>query len=159
MSFITDVYSRRILGWRVSMSKTSDLVTAALAQALATRRRASSEFTAHGLIHHSDAGSQYTALAFTEELAKAGIAGSIGTVGDALDNALMESTIGLYKTECITPGAGGRNWAGLREVERETAEWVRWYNDERIHSSIDYMTPKEREVVYAYTIAQPGEVA
>jgi putative transposase len=84
VSFITDVYSRRILGWRVSMSKTSDLVTAALAQALATRRRASSEFTASGLIHHSDAGSQYTALAFTEELAEAGIAGSIGTVGDSL---------------------------------------------------------------------------
>jgi putative transposase len=159
VSFITDVYSRRILGWRVSMSKTSDLVTAALAQALATRRRASSEFTASGLIHHSDAGSQYTALAFTEELAEAGIAGSIGTVGDALDNALMESTIGLYKTECITPGTRARNWAGLREVERETAEWVHWYNDERIHSSIDYVTPKEREVVYAHTIAQRGEVA
>ncbi len=77
VSFITDVYSRRILGWRASMSKTSDLVTAALAQALATRRRASSEFTARGLIHHSDAGSQYTALAFTEELAEAGIAVAI----------------------------------------------------------------------------------
>jgi putative transposase len=159
VSFITDVYSRRILGWRASMSKTTDLVTAALAQALATRRRASSEFTAQGLVHHSDAGSQYTALAFTEQLAEAGIAGSIGTVGDALDNALMESTIGLYKTECITPGAGGRNWDGLREVERETAEWVRWYNHERIHSSIEYMTPIEREVVYAHTIAQRGEVA
>jgi putative transposase len=146
VSFVTDVYSRRILGWRVSMSRTSDLVTAALAQALATRRRASSEFTAHGLIHHSDAGSQ---LAFTEELAEAGIAGSIGTVGDALDNALMESTIGLCKTECVAPSTRGRNWAGLREVERETAEWVRWYNNERIHSSIDYMTPVEREVVYA----------
>jgi putative transposase len=78
-----------------SMSKTSDLVTAALAQALSVRRRVSSEFTAHGLIHHSDAGSQYTALAFTEELAEAGIAGSIGRVGDALDNALMESTMSL----------------------------------------------------------------
>ena len=77
VSFITDVYSRRILGWRASMSRTTDLVTSALAQALATRRRASSEFTAQGLIHHSDAGSQYTALAFTEELAEAGIAGSI----------------------------------------------------------------------------------
>ena len=107
VSFITDVYSRRILGWRASMSKTSDLVSAALAQALATRRRASSEFTARGLIHHSDAGSQYTALAFTEELVEAGIAGSIGTVGDALDNALMESTIGLYKTELIVPYATG----------------------------------------------------
>jgi transposase InsO family protein len=159
VSFITDVYSRRILGWRASMHRTTELVTSALAQALATRRRASSEFTAHGLIHHSDAGSQYTALAFTEELAAAGIAGSIGTVGDALDNALMESTIGLFKTECINLGARGNNWAGLRHVERETAEWVRWYNNERIHSSIDYMTPIEREVMYADTIAQRGEVA
>ena len=71
----------------------------------------------------------------------------------------MESTIGLFKTECITPGARGRNWAGLRDVERETAEWVRWYNTERIHSSIDYTTPIEREVMYAHTIAQRGEVA
>ena len=159
VSFITDVYSRRILGWRASMKRTTDLVTSALAQALATRRRTSSEFNAHGLIHHSDAGSQYTALAFTEELAAAGIAGSIGTVGDALDNALMESTIGLFKTECINLEARGKNWAGLRHVERETAEWVRWYNHERIHSSIDYMTPIEREVMYADTIAQRGEVA
>ena len=98
VSFITDVYSRRILGWRASMSKTTDLVTAALAQALAARRRTSAEFTTEGLVHHSDAGSQYTALAFTEQLAEAGIAGSIGTVGDALDNALMESTIGLSKS-------------------------------------------------------------
>jgi putative transposase len=158
-SFITDVYSRRILGWKTSSSKTSDLVTGALQQALATRRRASSEFTANGLIHHSDAGSQYTALAFTEELAEAGIAGSIGTVGDALDNALMESTIGLYKTELILPYASTRNWSGVREVERETAEWVRWYNNERIHSSIDYMTPIEWEVMYSDTIAQRGEVA
>ena len=135
-------------------------MSAALAQALATRRRASSEFTARGLIHHSDAGSQYTALAFTvRELVEAGIAGSIGTVGDALDNALMESTIGLYKTELIVPHAAGTNWSGLREVERETAEWIRWKNDERIHSSIDYLTPIEREVSHADTIAQRGEVA
>jgi transposase InsO family protein len=158
-SFVTDVYSRRILGWRTSTSKTTDLVTASLAQALSTRRRSCSEFTARGLIHHSDAGSQYTALAFTEELVEAGIAGSIGTVGDALDNALMESTIGLYKTELIVPGAQGRNWGCARDVERETAEWVRWYNHERIHSSIDYMTPTEREMVYDQTIARRGEVA
>jgi putative transposase len=158
-SFITDVYSRRILGWKTSSNKTSDLVTGALQQALAVRRRASGEFTAEGLIHHSDAGSQYTALAFTEELAEAGIAGSIGTVGDALDNALMESTIGLYKTELILPYASTRNWGGVRDVERETAEWVRWYNNERIHSSIDYMTPIEWEVMYSDVIAQRGEVA
>lgn len=71
----------------------------------------------------------------------------------------MESTIGLHKTECITPDARGRNWSGLRDVERETAEWVRWYNHEKIHSSIDYMTPIERELLYADTIAQRGEVA
>ncbi len=71
----------------------------------------------------------------------------------------MESTIGLYKTELITPSSNGRNWSGLREVERETAEWVRWYNHERIHSSIDYMTPIEREIMYSEAIAQRGEVA
>jgi putative transposase len=102
---------------------------------------------------------QYTALAFTEELVAAGIAGSIGTVGDALDNALMESTIGLYKTECIAPASHHRNWSGLRDVERETAEWVHWYNHDRIHSSIDYLPPIERELMYAATIAQRGEVA
>jgi len=111
------------------------------------------------LIHHLDAGSQYAALAFTEELAEAGMAGSIGTVGDALDNALMESTIGLCKTELITLRVSGRSWPGLREVERDTAEWVRKYNHERIHSSIDYMTPMEWEVVYADAIAERGEVA
>ena len=158
VSFITDVYSRRILGWRASMSRTTDLVTSALAQALSTGGGPTAS-SPQGLVHHSDAGSQYTALAFTEELAEAGIAGSIGTIGDALDNALMESTIGLYKPECIIPGARGRNWSRLREVERETAEWVRWYNHERIHSSIDYMTPIEREVVYAHTIPQRGQVA
>lgn len=158
-SFITDVFSRRILGWRTSVSKSTDLVSGALAQALATRRRADAEFTGHGLVHHSDAGSQYTALAFTEELVEAGIAGSIGTVGDALDNALMESTIGLYKTELIDGSAAGRNWGGRREVERETASWVHWYNSERIHSSIDYQAPIERELVYARTIAQRVEVA
>jgi len=141
------------------MSKTTDLVTAALAQALATRRRANAQFTAEGLIHHSDAGSQYTALAFTEELREAGIAGSIGTVGDALDNALMESTIGLYKTE--TPGfrSSAQNWSGLREVEREAATWVHWYNTERIHLSIDNMPPIEREAMYSEVIAQQDAVA
>jgi Integrase core domain len=137
----------------------SDAALAELRAGLASRRRASSEFTAQGLIHHSDAGSQYTALAFTEELAEAGLAGSIGTVGEALDNALMESTIGLFKTECITLPVRRRNWAGLRDVERETAEWVRWYNTERIHSSIDYMTPIERELVYVHTIARPAAPA
>lgn len=145
-ALLTDAYSRRILGWRVSTSMATPLVTSALEQALFTRRRADMAFTAAGLVHHSDAGSQYTSLAFTDALVVAGIAGSIGSVGDALDNALMESTIGLYKTELID--AHPRSWAGRSEVERETACWVHWFNTTRLHSSIDYRSPAECEQHY-----------
>jgi transposase InsO family protein len=154
VSFITDVFSRRILGWKASADKKEHLVLDALRMALATRRRTSSQFTSHGIIHHSDAGSQYTAIALSEELEKERMLGSIGTVGDALDNALMESTIGLYKTELINERLTGRNWSGLREVERETASWVHWYNTERLHSSIEYLTPLEREIQYANDVTK-----
>jgi putative transposase len=157
VSFVTDVCSRRILGWRVSASKTTPLVMSALEQALFTRRRGNAAFTATGLVHHSDAGSQYTSLAFTEALTEAGIAGSIGSVGDALDNALMESTIGLYKTELI---ARQRSWTGRNEVERETAAWVHWFNTERLHSATDYRPPVEFENNYRSTTTIPAlEVA
>jgi putative transposase len=146
VSFVTDVFSRRILGWRVSTSKATPLVLSALEQALFTRRRKSMEFTAHGLVHHSDAGSQYTCLAFTEALLEAGITGSIGSVGDALDNALMESTIGLFKTEVIDHEQA--SWTGWRDVERAVASWVHWYNHQRLHSSIDYLPPAEYEHLY-----------
>ena len=132
VSFVTDVFSRRILGWRVSTAKTTALVLSALEQALFTRRRHDSRFSSAGLVHHSDAGSQYTAISFTEALIDAGMAPSIGTVGDALDNALMESTIGLYKTELIDHDRT-RSWSGAAEVERETAGWVHWFNETRIH--------------------------
>jgi transposase InsO family protein len=88
---------------------------------------------------------QYTSLAFTEALIASGIAGSIGSVGDALDNGLMESTIGLYKTELVDRDA---SWSGRAEVERETAEWVRWFNADRLHSSIDYLSPTWYETRY-----------
>jgi transposase InsO family protein len=102
---------------------------------------------------------QYTAIGFTEALIEAGIAPSIGTVGDALDNALMESTIGLYKTELIEHDRA-RSWSGRAEVERETASWVHWYNTTRIHHSIGKMSPIEFEEKYRHTnVAQPGEVA
>lgn len=146
VSFITDVFSRMILGWKVSTSKQTHLVASALEQALFTRRRTDTSFTATGLVHHSDAGSQYTSIAFTEALAEAGLAGSIGTVGDALDNALMESTIGLYKTELID--LERRSWASRSEVETETAAWVHWYNTTRLHSSIGYAPPAEYESRY-----------
>ncbi len=89
---------------------------------------------------------QYTSLAFTDALAEAGITGSIGSVGDAMDNALMESTIGLYKTELIERHP--RSWTGRAELERETAAWVHWYNTTRLHSSIDYNSPIEYEQLY-----------
>lgn len=148
------MYSRRILGWRVSSSKTTDLVAAALQQALFTRRRTDTGFTATGLVHHSDAGSQYTSLAFTEALTDAGIAGSIGTVGDALDNALMESTIGLYKTELINTDR--KVWSGRAEIERETADWVHWYNTDRLHTALGYRSPREFEQRYREITATPA---
>ncbi len=158
-SFVTDVCSRRILGWRVSASQATPLVTSALEQALFTRRRSDARFTSAGLVFHSDAGSQYTAISFTEALLDAGIAPSIGTVGDALDNALMESTIGLYKTELIEHDRP-RSWSGRAEVERETASWVHWYNTTRIHHSIGKVSPMEFEEHYRLTnLVNTGEVA
>lgn len=159
VSFITDVFSRRILGWRVMGGKGTELVASAVEQALAVRRRHDSEFTTTGLVHHSDAGSQYTSIAFTEALKEAGIAGSIGSVGDALDNALMESTIGLYKTELIVHRRDGGTWKDRAAVEAATAEWVHWYNTERLHSSIGYIPPIEKEMEYASSIASRREAA
>jgi transposase InsO family protein len=148
VSFVTDVYSRRILGWRVSTAKTTDLVLSALEQALFTRRRHDAHFSSEGLVHHSDAGSQYTAISFTEALIDAGMAPSIGTVGDALDNALQESTIGLYKTELIDHDRTA-SWSGAAEVEAETAGWVHWYNATRVHLSIGRMSPLCYEAAWA----------
>ena len=146
VALLTDVYSRRILGWRVTTSKTTPLVMSVLEQALFTRRRTNAEFTTTGLVHHSRRGSQYTSLAFTEALLEAGIAGSIGSVGDALDNALMESTIGLFKTELVD--RHDRSWTGRAELERETAGWVHWYNTARLHSALGQVPPVEFEQHY-----------
>jgi transposase InsO family protein len=147
VAFVVDVYSRRILGWRVSGSMRTQLVLDAFRQALHTRHRGAANSGAHwtsqGLIHHSDAGSQFTSVAFTAELLEAGIAGSIGTVGDALDNALCESTIGLFKTEAIDDG--GPPWTDRSAVEWQVARWVHWYNTRRLHSSIGYLPPVEFE--------------
>ena len=156
VSFLVDVFSRRILGWRVMTSKHTPLVTSVVEQALFTRRRSVFDFTATGLVHHSDAGSQYTSLAFTTALQEADITGSIGSVGDALDNALMESTIGLYKTELINTG---RTWTDRAEVERETAAYVFWFNTDRLHSSLGYCSPIEYETRYLESATSETEVA
>lgn len=158
VSFVVDVYSRRILGWRVASSMTTALVAAALDQALFTRRRTDTRFTSTGLVHHSDAGSQYTSIAYTTALVDAGIVPSIGSVGDALDNALMESTIGLYKTELIDRHQ--RSWPSPQQVETATAGWVHWFNTRRLHSSIDYLPPVTYEQLYRQQTSAPtGEAA
>src|SRR5215218_6398659 len=107
------------------------------------------------LVHHSDAGSQYLAIRFTEHLQLEGITPSVGSVGDAYDNALMESIIGLYKTECVRPGpfhAGP--FKTLSEVEFATMAWVDWYNHRRLHATLGMVTPAEREAAY-YAALQP----
>jgi putative transposase len=150
VAFVVDVFSRRILGWRVSGSRQTRLVLDAFRQALDVRHRADARWTATSgrrqLIHHSDAGSQYTSVAFTAELLDAGILGSIGTVGDALDNALCESTIGSFKTEAIDDG--GPSWKNRSEVEWQVARWVHWYNTARLHSSIGHLPPIEFEQLH-----------
>ncbi|MFI0422817.1 IS3 family transposase [Spongiactinospora sp. 9N601] len=133
-----------IVGCAASPTKHTTLVLDALDMALWRRAR-----TGHpagpGLIHHSDAGSQYTSFRFTTRLPAAGIDASIGTVGDALDNALMESQIGLYKTEPIKPRGP---WRRLADVELATAEWVSWFNPTRLHSAIGHLPPDEFEAIY-----------
>ena len=147
--FIIDVFSRRIIAWHASMSKTVDLVTIPLRMALWQRRREGHPVKAAELIHHSDAGSQYTSIKLTEKLALENIAASIGSVGDAYDNALVESANGLYKTECIrTTIFHSGPYRTITDVEFATAGWVEWYNVKRLHSSIDHMPPIEYETLH-----------
>jgi putative transposase len=153
VAFVVDVYSRAIVGWSAALNKRTPLVLNALDMALWRRDRAG-RTVSRGLIHHSDAGSQYTSFRFTTHLLAAGIDASIGTVGDALDNALMESAIGLYKTELIKRRGP---WRSLAEVELATAEWVDWYNTQRLHSAIGHVPPDEHESIY-YAQPQPHEV-
>ena len=144
VAFSIDVFSRKIVGWAASMSKETDLVLDTLERGLRDRdcRRSDGEFR---LVYHSDAGSQYTSFRFAQHLIDAGIDASIGTVGDALDNALAESTIGLYKTELIKPQGP---WHNMREVEIATATWVEWYNNRRLHQACGYRPPTEYETLY-----------
>ncbi|MFV2178327.1 IS3 family transposase [Actinomadura sp. LOL_016] len=154
VAFVTDVYSRAVVGWSAATSKRARLVLDALDMGLWRRDRAGTP-AGPGLVHHSDAGSQYTSFAFTARLMEAGLDASIGTVGDALDNALMESQIGLFKTELIKPQ---RPWKGLADVELATAEWVDWFNHQRLHSAIGDIPPAEHEANY-YARHQPQPAA
>lgn len=142
-AFVSDVYSRRIVGWRTMDRMPTELPLDALEMALWIRDRAGQDVT--GVIQHSDAGAQYTALRYTDRLAEVGAIASIGSVGDSYDNALAKSTIGLYKTECVKIDGPFRTVEGL---ELATLSWVHWFNEHRLHSSIDYMTPVEKESEY-----------
>jgi putative transposase len=144
VAFVIDAYSRRILGWRAARSMKTALVLDALEQALWTRQRDGVSGLA-GLIHHTDAGSQYTSIAFTERLAAAGVSGSVGTVGDAYDNALAESVIGLFKTELVKPRGP---WRTAEQVELATLEYVDWFNHRRLYEACGDITPAELEAAY-----------
>jgi putative transposase len=141
VAFVIDVFSRRIVGWRVSTSLRSDLALDALEQALYERRRAE----AGPLVHHSDRGTQYLSIRYTDRLAEAGIEPSVGSTGDSYDNALAESVIGLFKTEEIYRRGP---WKGLEDVEFATLEWVAWYNHRRLLAPLGYVPPAEFEQAY-----------
>ncbi len=137
VAFVIDVFARRIVGWRVSRSMTTDFVLDALEQALHARR-----FDRSGdLIHHSDRGSQYVSISYTERLAEAGIEPSVGSKGDSYDNALAETINGLYKTEVIHR----QSWKSREAVEMATLRWVHWYNTKRLMEPLGDIPPAEAE--------------
>jgi len=138
VAFVIDVFARKIVGWRVSTSMTTGFVLDALNQAICQRAPSKAD----KLIHHSDRGSQYLSIKYTERLAEAGIDTSVGSVGDSYDNALAESIIGLFKTEVINFLGP---WKSVAQVEWETLKWVDWYNTERLHSAIGYVAPQQAE--------------
>jgi transposase InsO family protein len=146
VAFVVDVFAQRIVGWHVATTKVTDLVLIPLRIALWDRDRQGTPVVPGQLLHHSDAGSQYTSIRFTEHLELAEIAPSIGTVGDAYDNALMESIIGLFKTECIaTTVFHDGPYKTSADVEYATAGWVDWYNHRRLHGSLGMLPPVEYE--------------
>lgn len=144
VAFIIDVFSRMIVGWRAATSMTTELVLDTLEHAIWSRRQAGTTDLS-GLVHHNDAGSQYTSFAFTSRLLEAGVDASVGSVGDAYDNAMAESQIGAYKTELIQPEGP---WRDVDHVEFDTLNWVHWFNHERTHESVDDLTPIEVEAAH-----------
>lgn len=139
VAFVIDVYSRYIVGWRVLKSLQTDIVLDALEQALWARGKP------RGVIHHSDRGSQYLSIRYTERLAEAGLSASVGSVGDSYDNALAESINSLFKAEVIHKDGP---WKGVEDVEYATLNWVDWFNHRRILQPIGDIPPAEYEMLY-----------
>jgi putative transposase len=142
-AFVLDVFSRRIVGWAVTDHHLTELPLAALEMALYAQARTGHDVT--GLVHHSDAGAEYTAIRYRNVLTDFEALASIGTVGDSYDNAMAESLNGLYKTECYYRQ---ESWADVRQIELATSSWVAWYNSRRPHSSLGDRTPIEYENAY-----------
>jgi putative transposase len=160
VAFIVDVYAQRIVGWHAAVDKRTDLVLTPLRIALWDRGRQGYPVEHGQLLHHSDAGSQYTSIRFTEHLELQGIAPSIGTVGDAYDNGLMESIIGLFKTEAITTTVFHDGpYKTLADIEYATAGWVDWYNHRRLHGSLGMLTPVEYEQAHYAALNQEPQPA
>jgi transposase InsO family protein len=150
VAFIIDVFSRMIVGWRVSRSLRSDLALDALEQALWARPDTDQ------LVHHSDRGVQYVSIRYTERLAAAGIEPSVGSRGDSYDNAMAETIIGLFKTEVIRRLGP---WRNIDQVEMETLIWVDWFNNRRLLEPIGNIPPAEYEGLYFQSQESPAEVA
>jgi len=145
VAFVVDVFARRIIGWRVARTMHTELVLDALEQALWARSGAK------GVVHHSDCGSQYLSIRYSERLAEAGFEPSVGSVGDSYDNALAETIIGLYKAEVIHHRGP---WRHLEAVEYATLEWVDWFNHRRLLEPIGNVPPAEFEATYHQSTGQ-----
>jgi len=152
VAFVIDAYARRIVGWRVSRTPHASFVLDALEQALHDRR----PLHRGGLVHHSDRGSQYVSIRYSERLAEAGIEPSVGSVGDSYDNALAETINGLYKAEVIHRRGP---WRSFEAVEFATLEWVDWFNHRRLMRPIGDIPPAEAEERYYAMLDQPAMAA
>ena len=153
--FIVDAFSRRIVGWRVASNMKTDMVLDALEMA----RRSRGGRRLVGLVAHADAGSQFTSVRFTERVDEIGARPSIGTVADSYDNALAETTNGLYKTECVRGPDAPAGWEDVDQLELETLSWVHWFNEHRLHGHCDDVPPAEFEAAfYADQQTDPARV-
>jgi putative transposase len=154
-AFVIDAYAGRIVGWECSVSKQTAFVESAIRQAAALRDREGNPLDG-STIHHSDAGSQYTSIHFGETLSLSGLRPSVGSVGDAFDNALAETTIGLYKTEAIREDSPFRRGPlrRLADIELVTAEWVSWFNRSRLMHRLGRKPPVEYEADYYANLTQ-----
>ena len=151
VAFVIDVFARHIVGWRVSRSMRTEFVLDALEQALWARQP-----ERNALIHHSDRGSQYISIRYSERLAEAGIQPSVGSRGDSYDNALAETINGLYKAEVIHRRGP---WKSVEAVELATLEWVSWFNHHRLLEPIGYIPPAEAEANYYRNLKEQAILA